>query len=270
MFCDKTAEDGQALVELLAVIVICFMLAVGIYEAGAVFHNVAVVNKALSSAAGYAAQGAPYPVIQNFVVEEAENLLSGAFLTQRVSPKGLILEVWNPRTNTKLGAHSTSGMTYRDQCELVFPPGRDTVTPYLFWTQGFTVRVGIEYQVGIYLPFLGPITLDTVLAQTKVIQTHNDSDRDGLADEREAEYVQWGLLQDGDTTWKHPRHRDQVEFYDSDNNVDVDGDGVDLEPDPEPYDFDNNGIEDRFDKSDNLLRYNPLIGPDGWLPAFPC
>lgn len=267
---DNSGDDGQALVELLAVIVICFILAIGIYEIGALFHNVSVVNKALSSAASYAAEGAPYPALQAVVVEEAENLLAGAFLMQRVSPRGLILEVWNPRTGTKLGASTSGSFDYRDQCETVFGPRRKTVTPYLFWARGYTLRVGVEYEVGVYIPLLGPMTIDTVLAQSKVIQSQNDTDRDGLNDEREVEYVHWALDQDGDTEWKHPRHRDDAGFFDTENNVDVDGDGADLETDTEPYDFDNDGVEDKVDQLDNRMRYNPLLGPDGWHPAFSC
>lgn len=265
-----TEDDGQALVELLFVIIICFILAVGIYEIGALFHNVTVVNKALSSAAGYAAEGARYPRIQQVMVEETENLLSGAFLAQRVSPKGLILEIWNPRTNTKLGASSAGSATYRDQCEEKLIPRRETVTPYLFWARGYSIRVGIEYGIGVYVPFLGPITVDTVLAQSKVVQNQNDTDRDGLSDEWEAEYVDWALDEDGDTEWGHPKHRDGVGFLDSDNNVDVDGDGVEENADPEPYDFNDNQVEDKFDKSNNLLEYNPLMGPRGWHANFSC
>lgn len=271
-----TDEEGQALVELMLIVLVTVMVGFGIYEAGALLHNISVMNKAMNSASNYAARGATYERIQEQVSEEAENLLSGAFLAQTVtSDPGLVLEVWNPETGTKLGTHTGSGHTYRSQCPESFAPGRQGVTPYIFWAQGYELRVGVRYEIGFYVPFLAPVTIDTVVSGSTRIAAQNDLDRDGLVDSREAEYVDWAMTKKAnasgmisDTQWKHPVHRDEYDTLDSNHGptLDIDDDGVPWPNDDQLYDRDNDGTEDKFDKAeasdrDNHLTMNPLVGP---------
>lgn len=268
-------ESGQALVELMLVVLVSMMIGFAIYEAGTLIHNVSVMNKAVNSASNFAARGASYERIQEQVSAEAENLLSGAFLAQTVSSEpGLVLEVWNPETEMKLGTSTNSEHSYRRQCAESLPPERRGVTPYLFWAQGYELHVGVRYEIGFYVPFLAPITVDIVIADSSRIATQNDLDRDGLVDSREVEYVQWALSEKADaagmasdTQWTHPVHRDETAVLDSSGpDVDIDGDGDTMGVDPQPYDHDNDNLEDKFDKAeptdrDNRLTMNPLMGP---------
>jgi len=269
------SERGQALVELLLAIIVCSILAVGIYETGALFHNVSIMNQAISSATHYAAQGADVQTIEEAVVDEAENLFSGAFLRQNIaSDTGLVIKVKNPETDQQLGEDDDGGHTFRPQCTESLPPEEPRVSPYLFWAQGYEIQLGIRYRIGIYIPFLQALSVDMVLSDSKRITAQNDLDRDGLVDDREAEYVDWameekanvtGLL--SDTTWTHPVHRDETATLDtSGDDIDIDGDGDTLAADTQPYDRDNDGIEDQYDKAErsdrvNLLTMNPLVGP---------
>lgn len=258
------SDSGQALVELLFVILFCFILGVGIFEAGVLINNLSIMNTAMDTTAKYAAAGASYDKLQEIVLRESSNLLSGASLVQDISDEGLVVMVWHPEKDVLLGA-SGSG---RSQCRTTFLPEHESSTPYLLWAEGYEIRVGAKYAVGFKLPFLGPITVDTVVWGSQLIDSENDLDRDGLRDQYEAEYVQWALAEKGAGAWTHPVHRDGTGEFTTNPSTDVDGDGV--SNDGQPYDFDNDGVEDKFDNGDNLLTYNPLVGPDGWHSDVPC
>lgn len=260
-------EDGQALVELMFVVIFCFILGVGIFETGALVNNLSIMNTAMETAANHAAAGAPYERIQEVAVRESVNLMSGPFLAQTVSEDGIIVEVWHPERNHKLGADDQNGTGYRPHCNDWLLPRRASVSPYIFWSQGYEIRVGINYKIGFYLPFLGTVDLDMLISESKTIDAENDLDRDGLNDHYEVEYVQWAMRQDGAGNWVHPVHRDGTGNFTT-SAADFDGDGV--SNDDLPFDFDNDGTEDKLDKGDNQLQYNPLMGPTGWKPGFPC
>jgi hypothetical protein len=254
---------------------ICFILGYGIYEVGALFHNLSVMNKAVSSSANYATRGASYSKVQNQLIQESENLIGGVFLEQTItSDPGVVLEVWNPETNTKLGASTKGNHTYRPQCSESFPPHENGVTPYLFWAQGYVLKVGVNYKIGVYIPFIGLLSVDTTIADAKRIVTSNDIDRDGMVDTHEAEYVDWAMTKkakagvSSDTKWVNPVHRDEISRFDTaeDPSLDIDGDSIPQVNDTAPYDANNNNVEDRFDKAEkndrnNHLTMNPLIGP---------
>jgi len=249
-------EAGQALVEMLIIMLVCIMMGVGIYEAGAFFHNVSVINAAVETGATYASRGAPYGRIQRAVERETLNLLSGAFLSQFIPERGIIVEIWNPRTNEVLAPTTESDR---------FPPKREFVAEYLFWAQGYEARVGVNYRIGIYIPFLRAIVVEQTIASTRTIQVTNDLDRDGMVDSREASYLDWRRAVDGLSAWQHPMHRDHGDTLDTDADVDIDGDGFMTDSDTYPYDFDNDGMEDKFDAGNNDLSYNPVVGPGGWV-----
>lgn len=255
------SESGQALVELLFVILFCFILGVGIFEAGVLINNLSIMNTAMDTTAKYAAAGAPYDKLQDVVLRESTNLLSGASLVQDISDEGLVVTIWHPEKGVLLG----SG---RSQCKTIFIPNHKSATPYLFWAEGYEIRVGAQYAVGFKLPFLGPITVDTVVWGSQLVDAENDLDRDGLRDQYETEYVQWAMAEENAGAWLHPVHRDGTGAFTTNPSTDVDGDGV--SNDDLPYDFDNDGVEDKLDNGDNLLSYNPLVGPDGWHPDVSC
>lgn len=248
-------DRGQALVEMLVIMLISIMIGVGIYEAGAFFHNISVMNAAVETGATYASRGAPFDAIQRGIEEETINLLSGAFLSQYIPEKGVVIEVWNPTTGNKIAPTAQSQ-------EL--PPGRQHVAEYMFWAQGYEARVGVIYRIGIYLPFLREIVVEQTIVSTRTIQASNDVDRDGMVDSQEASYVGWRRSMDGLPVWKHPLHRDQSDTLDTEQDVDIDGDGLSGTSDTFPYDFNNNGTEDKFDEEQNDLQYNPVVGPGGW------
>lgn len=274
----NSGEDGQALVELMFVVILSFLIGIGIYEVGALVHNLSIMNKALSSASNYASRGAPYSKIKETVVVESNNLIGGAFLEQTLGQDfGVIVEVWNPETNTKLGAYTEGPYTYRKQCSGSLPPNEEYVTPYLFWANGYEIRVGVEYKIGIYVPFIYSIVTSPTLSSSQRINAQNDLDRDGMVDYREAGYVDWAMDQKSsyllisDTQWTHPVHRDETATLDSrGGNNDIDGDGNPVSGDTFPFDRDNDGVQDKFDKAEpsameNRMTMNPLIGP-GVLP----
>jgi hypothetical protein len=115
---------------------------------------------------------------------------------------------------------------------------------------------------------MGPLTVDGLVWGSQRISAENDLDRDGLRDQYEVEYVQWAMAEEGAGRWKHPVHRDETGDFTSDPDADHDGDGV--SGDSLPYDYDNDSLEDKMDVEDNLLDYNPLVGPLGWHPDVPC
>ncbi|MFB6346786.1 MAG: hypothetical protein ABEK50_13660 [bacterium] len=214
-------EGGQALVELMAVIIILTFMAVGIYETGALIHNISVMNTGMETAATLAAHGAPFEVVRNQIYDEADNLLAGAFLEQRIvedEQKGsnIYVEIWNPRTNEPL---VTSYTPHQE----TFSPQINNVAPYMFWTEGYQVRIGVLYEIGIYVPFIRSFTLDFSIVGTRIIQVSNDVDRDGMVDSMEVEYLGWWLDNQG-KTWSHPVHRDKSDTLDSNVDADIDGD----------------------------------------------
>lgn len=273
----KTGRDerGQALIELMLVILISLMIGIAIYETGALLHNLSVLDEAAHTAAVYASHGSDYNTLRDAVSKEAVNLMAGGFLEQTVPRGGLIVEVWNPHTNTVLG----QGPHFdRSQCHGQFPPRRSNVAPYLFWARGYEVRVGLIYRIGFFVPFLQPITTETVVSESAIIQASNDIDRDGMNDFWEAVYVEGAMFDENltdaapgaDTQWRHPVHRDGYDTYDVDTGVDIDGNDTPIRFDPKPYDFDKNNVEDQYEQDDgtqtkNRMRFSPLMGPDGWI-----
>lgn len=253
----KTGEEsGQAIVEMVVIVIFTLMIGIGIYETGVFLHNVSVLNAAVDHAATYASRGAPVQKIEAALIREAENLLIGAFSAQKFDTGGIIIEVWNPRTGNKIAPTKHSEK---------FIPGRSRVAEYMFWAEGYEIRVGLNYRAGIYIPFAGPVTTPfTVITSARVIQAVNDIDRDGMADQYEPEYVAHALTLAGDTDWQNPVHRDGIGKLDG-SDVDIDGDGTIASTDGLPYNFTNGGFEDKFSPGNNKLNYNPVIGPSGWL-----
>jgi hypothetical protein len=260
---EEKADGGQALVEVLVIMIICLMIGVGIYEAGAFFHNVAVMNSAVESAATVASHGAPFRKVERIVVRESKNLLAGAFLSQYIPEKGVIVEVWNPVSGNQLAPTQ-----HADQ----FHPGEPFVAEAMFRARGYEVRVGVIYRIGITMPFLQPIVVEQTIVGTRTIQSPNDIDRDGMVDSQEA-----ALLQScTGNSWSHPVHRDQQNTLDAESGADIDGDGLAGGSDSLPYDFNNNGIEDRMDEDnrqgprENDLIFNPVVGPNDWSSLPGC
>ncbi|MGM0380494.1 MAG: TadE/TadG family type IV pilus assembly protein [bacterium] len=249
-------ENGQALVEMVVIVIISLMIGIGIYEAGVFLHNVSVLNAAVDHAATYASRGAPVEKIEAALIREGRNLLVGAFSQQEFDPEGIIIQVWNPATGEKLAP--TQNSEY-------FLPRRKRVAEYMFWAEGYEIRVGLNYKAGIYIPFAGPVTIPfTTVTSARTIQAANDIDRDGMVDHYEAQYVAHVLKEVEDMKWKHPVHRDETGEIDS-RDVDIDGDGTVSSSDDYPYDFNNDGREDKYSPGDNRLNYNPVVGPSGWL-----
>jgi len=270
----RREESGQALVELLLVILISLMIGIAIYETGALLHNLSVLDEAAHTAVVYASHGADYDTLRDAVNREAVNLMAGGFLEQTVPRGGLIVEVWNPHYDRVLGH---GGSPSRSQCHEAFSPGRSNVAPYMFWARGYEIRVGLIYRIGFYIPFLKPITTQTVISESAIIQASNDLDRDGMNDHWEVAYVEGAMRAPvtSDTPWKHPQHRDGADtYYDVSRGVDIDGDGMPIADDDRPYDRDNNNVEDQFERdpgdgSVNKMEFSPLMGPAGWRVG-PC
>lgn len=259
----RDSEEGQALVELLVIMLICLMMGIGIYEAGAFFHNVAVLNRAVETGATMASHGAPFTEVENAIVQESKNLLAGAFLSQTIPENGVMIEVWNPISGNQIAP---------TQQATEFHPGKPNVAEAMFRAQGYEVRVGVMYRIGILIPFLPPIVVDQTIVGTRTIQSPNDTDRDGMVDSQEAGLLQWCT---GDS-WSHPVHRDLQDTMDTDPGADIDGDGLSGGGDSMPYDFNNNATEDRFDEdnrqgpSENDLQLNPVVGPNDWASLPFC
>jgi len=249
-------QGGQAMVEMILVVIISLMIGIGIYEAGAFLHNVSVLSAAVEHAATYASYGAPVEKVEEALIREGRNLLAGAFSHQKFDPQGIIIEVWNPVTREKIAPTE-----YSEE----FRPYRSRIAEYMFWAAGYEIRVGLNYRAGVYIPFAGPLTIPfTTIVSARTIQAANDIDRDGMVDHYEVEYIAQALAIEGDTTWKHPVHRDKTGKIDG-PDVDIDGDGMIAAEDEYPYDFKNDGIEDKFAPGENRLDYNPVIGPRGWI-----
>jgi len=147
-------ERGQALVELMVVILISLMVGIGIYEAGAFFHNVSVINRAVETGASYASYGADFETVRDVIHRETLNLISGAFLSQFIPEQGVIVEVWNPISGNKLAPSS-----HADE----FPPNRRTVAEYMFRAQGYEIRVGVIYRIGITVPLVRNIVVEQTI-----------------------------------------------------------------------------------------------------------
>ncbi|MFB6354998.1 MAG: TadE/TadG family type IV pilus assembly protein [bacterium] len=231
------SESGQAMIELLGIMFICIMIGVGIYEAGSFFHNVSVMNHAMENAATYAAQGAPMDEIKEMVEREGANLMAGALLQQTIlmedtdsdTASSIIVEIVNPRTNKTL----THG--YRDYEDIHGPfdgedysPNRENIAPYVFWAQGYEVRVGVYYRIGIYVPFVKSFVVEQPIVGSRIIQASNDVDRDGLVDSQEIELFGEEMDQDGQA-WDHPKHRNddspsEHDVLDSDSTARIDMD----------------------------------------------
>ncbi len=253
---ESGSENGQALVEMVVIVVLALMIGIGIYETGVFLHNVSVLNAAVDHAATYASWGAPVEKIEAALVREGRNLLVGAFSRQEFDPDGIIIEVWNPVAGEKIAPTEFSEE---------FMPNRSRVAEYMFWAEGYRIKVGLNYRAGIYIPFAGPVTIPfTTIVSSRTIQASNDIDRDGMVDHYEAEYIAHALALEGDTIWKHPVHRDKTGKLDG-PDVDIDGDGTIAAEDDYPYDFTNDGTEDKFAPGQNRLDYNPVIGPRGWI-----
>ncbi len=236
--------SGQALVELVAIIIICLLMAFGIFELGAYLHNISVLHRSTDNASLYASYGAPIERIKEVFELESANLLSTPFLYQQLDLDQLFVEIWNPYSGEKIAPLDSTDFPF-DKPRL--EPAIEGVASYLFWAQGYEIRVGLAYRVGIYIPFLGPLALSRPIGSTRVIQTSNDLDRDGLVDAWEPGYLLYYLDQTGDTEWIHPSHLDYTGQFDADINVD--------------YDYNNSGIENKFDAGNNLLYQNPAVGP---------
>lgn len=249
-------QKGQAMIEMVLIVLICLMIGIGIYEGGVMLHNMSVMNAAVDHAATYVSWGAPLPRVKQALTDEAVNLLASPFFQQEFGEEGLIIEIWDPGSNRRLAP---------TQMVEDLSPGWQYIAEYMFWAQGYEARVGIRYSVGIYVPFLGPFTIPlTTVSSSRVIQAPTDIDRDGMVDHYEAEYVGWAMEVESDTTWKHPAHRDGVGELDG-PLVDIDGDGGIAQNDTYPYDFNNDGTEDKYDPDNNRMRYNPVSGPRGFV-----
>lgn len=212
------AEGGQALVELMGIVVICLMIGFGIYEAGVLFHNVSVINQSMETASLYAAQGARMDKIQDLIYDEAGNLMGGALLEQRIieadEGSNIIVEIWNPATDEPLVTEYTPNQEE-------FGPRMKNVAPYMFWAQGYEIRVGVYYQIGIYVPFLKAFEISLPIVGSRTIDAPNDIDRDGMVDSREVEYIAYDIYPD---EWEHPKHRDNYDTMDTTSGAEIDGD----------------------------------------------
>jgi len=255
--------SGQALVELLLVVVVALMFAFGIFELGVYVHNLAVLSRTADNAAHYASYAAPLPRLEEVFSRERANLLPTAFSYQDYDPDEITVEIYNPHENRRLAPLETDEFPF-DEPRLA--PGKENVAPYLFWTQGYRIVVSVDYAVGIKIPFLPPLTFNQRVRGSQIIQVSNDIDRDGLVDSWEAGYVLYYLneIYEGggvDREWVHPSHRDYTGQLDTVGDPDIDGDGLAKSEDEYPYDYTNDGIEDKFDVGNNRLYQNPAVGP---------
>lgn len=254
-------QDGQALIELMLIVVLCIIIGFGIYEGGILFHNISVMNRGISRAASYAAHGASMEHINRSVTHEAKNLMGSAWIAQRADTEGIKVQIVNTENDTLIGPTQYSDL---------FEPGKQLVTSYLFWAQGYEVRVSLGYRIAWNLPYIRTFYVPLRITGSQAILAPNDIDRDGLVDHREQAYVEYALAEDyptgysnGDTVWIHPVHRDGYDTLDTDPDADVDGDSLTTN-DTFPYDFDNDAVEDKYDPGDNQMEYNPRLGPTGW------
>ncbi|MBU0723312.1 pilus assembly protein [Patescibacteria group bacterium] len=120
-------EKGQSMVEMAVLIPILFMLLIGIFEVGVVFHNYLVLSQAAKEGARSASLGGSDEQVGKMIYEAADALVDSFFLKGQLD-------------------------------------GPITVIPPLPRNQGDSVTITIPYQMFFALPLMGKATVVTVSA----------------------------------------------------------------------------------------------------------
>lgn len=73
-------EKGQSMVEMLVVIPILFMLVVGVFETGIIYHNHLILSQAAREGAKFASLGATDQEVKEKIYETTDALINSFFL----------------------------------------------------------------------------------------------------------------------------------------------------------------------------------------------
>ncbi|MEW5767505.1 MAG: TadE family protein [bacterium] len=73
-------ENGQSMVEMLVMIPILFMLLVGIFEAGIIYHNHLILSQTAREGAKFASLGATNHEVKEKIYEAADALINSFFV----------------------------------------------------------------------------------------------------------------------------------------------------------------------------------------------
>jgi len=120
-------EKGQSMVEMAVLIPILFMLLIGIFEVGVVFHNHLVLSQAAKEGARCASLGGDDQQVEKMIYEAADALIDSFFLKGKLD-------------------------------------GSITIIPPLPRNQGDSVTITIPYKIFFALPLMGEAAVVTVSA----------------------------------------------------------------------------------------------------------
>lgn len=240
---------AQALIELVGVILVMLMLGFGSMEGGIIYYNILTLNQAIENAAFIAAGGAEDNQIKELIYNESYNIITTPWIQHKLDNRGVIIEVWLDE-NTPIAP--TASLWNQLQ------PKSKYRAEYLFRAYGYIIKVGVIYTIGIYIPFIDNVSVKVPIVGSYRIYAPNDLDRDGMSDIYEEEYFR-GVL--GSSNWAPFSHLNNNSMADKYND-DKDGDGI-LDSDGTDtlvYDFDNDGIDDKYDSGDNQMNH-PILSP---------
>lgn len=293
-------EGGQALIELLAVVVIFSFLGIATLEAAVLYRNLNVVSNGLKEATWAAAYGAHDREINRILDDMALNLLGGAFLAY--TAESFVIEVHQPAGDTVRSENYIAPFDDLTRDEVFSGGKRNQRAAYLYRAEGMSVRLGLLFEIGYFVPFFGTnqmISVRLPLAVAQPVAVRNDEDRDGLVDLYEPELFVAAL----GLPWSPLSH---IDFNDSEaadpqdtageNPVsdtparvwsNIDGDTLyDINDPPGAqgalvifafnYDWNNDGIEDRYEApaanaADTRTMINhPVIGGPGQKVVIPA
>jgi len=253
----KRTKFGQALIEIIFVVLLFMFIGMMVYETGILYYNVNMVSNSLKQAVWLASLGATDEEIINVITAVDEHLLKSVFMEHQVSD--FALEVW---AKTPGGEYDIAPLVSDDQ----FSPGTYNASTrrraaYIWRAQGLNVRLSLNYKIGYVSPYFGatPVILVTMpLSASQAVMVRNDEDHDGLVDLYEPELF---LPREG--TYTALCHTDSGGVsdklaYDIDNDAvpDTDESGFSM------YDYDNDYTLDIYDagSGQNMIRHPNLGG----------
>jgi len=271
---------GQALIEVFFIVVLFIFVGIMGYETGLLYYNVNTISSTLKQAAWAAAAGATDDEIFDLIEEADEILLKSALFEHHI--ENFAIEVWfQPVTLNTSRTAAAAVAAYSiapTPCDTQLSPGSANRAAYVWRAQGYNIRVGLTYRAGYAAPYFDAsptFLINLPLSASEVINARNDQDRDGLADIYEPElfelmrfndpagYAAWLQVPVGTNGWRPFVHTDSPSHQTDDSDTNLDGDGVldavASEAGIGLFDFNNDGVEDKFDRGNNLL-VHPRIG----------
>lgn len=298
----KSGEKGQAIVELLAVVVIFAFVGLAVLETGMLYHNMNVLSNGLKEATWAASYGAHNDKISMIMNDAAEDIVLGAFMMHRSDT--FQVSVWQPGNDTGTVETAIDPLSPTEPVKFtghMLVNGRASRAANLYRAEGYSIRLGVTYTVSFFVPLFGSAPLFSAripLTVSEPIHATNDEDRDGLVDLYEPELL---LGAAGLLSYAPLSHLDNgASDTPLASDLDIDGDGrLDIDEDTPvaygqgisgdratisnwQYDFDNDNEnstlvsrEDKYEKAStstdtqSRLRHPVIGGPPGTRYVVP-